>query len=153
MALEGNRLFVPISDLKDGHDGRRYDMAGRPGLYALDSSNGQVMWSAPAEDVCKGRNFCDTGISAAVTAIPGVVLAGHMDGVLRAYDWTTGEVIWKYDATAGVKTVSGATAHGGSFGAAGPVVRDGYVIVNSGYGLYFHMPGNVLLVFAAAPRR
>jgi polyvinyl alcohol dehydrogenase (cytochrome) len=152
MALEGNRLFVPISDLKDGHDGRRYDMAGRPGLYALDPANGQVTWSAPAEDICKGRNFCDPGISAAITAIPGVVLAGHMDGVLRAYDWTTGEVVWKYDATAGVKTVSGATAHGGSFGAAGPVVRDGYVIVNSGYGLYFHMPGNVLLVFAAPGR-
>jgi polyvinyl alcohol dehydrogenase (cytochrome) len=152
MALEGNRLFVPISDLKDGHDGRRYEMAGRPGLYALDPANGQVTWSAPAEDICKGRNFCDPGISAAITAIPGVVLAGHMDGVLRAYDWTTGEVVWKYDATAGVKTVSGATAHGGSFGAAGPVVRDGYVIVNSGYGLYFHMPGNVLLVFAAPGR-
>jgi polyvinyl alcohol dehydrogenase (cytochrome) len=152
MALEGHRLFVPISDLKDGHDGRHYDMAGRPGLYALDSSDGRIVWSTPAGDVCNGRNFCDPGISAAVTAIPGVVLAGHMDGVLRAYDSATGQVIWKYDASADVKTVSGSTAHGGSFGAAGPVVRDGYVVVNAGYGLYFHMPGNVLLVFAAPAR-
>jgi len=152
MAVEGNRLFVPISDLKDGHDGRHYDIAGRPGLYALDVSDGRIMWSTPAEDICKGRNFCDPGISAAVTAIQGVVLAGHMDGMLRAYDGATGQVIWKYDSTAGVRTVSGSTAHGGSFGAAGPVVRDGYVIVNSGYGLYFHMPGNVLLVFAAPGR-
>jgi hypothetical protein len=30
------------------------------------------------------------------------------------------------------------------------VARDGYLVVNSGYGLYFHMPGNVMLVFAAA---
>lgn len=147
MALEGQRLFVPISDLKDGHDGRRYDMDGRPGLYALDPSNGKVMWSAPAQDGCKDRKFCDPGISAAVTAIPGIVLAGHMDGVLRAYDSTSGQVVWKYDATAPVKTVSGTTAHGGSFGGPGPVVREGYLVVNSGYGLYFHMPGNVMLVF------
>ena len=32
---------------------------------------------------------------------------------------------------------------------AGPTVADGYLIVNSGYGLYFHEPGNALLVFAA----
>jgi polyvinyl alcohol dehydrogenase (cytochrome) len=153
MALEAQRLFVPISDLKDGHDGRRYDMPGKPGLYALDPADGRIVWSAPAQDACNGRNFCDPGISAAVTAIPGVVFAGHMDGVLRAYDSATGRIIWKYDATGGVKTVSGALAHGGSFGAAGPVVRDGYVVVNSGYGLYFHMPGNVLLVFAAPARQ
>jgi len=75
-----------------------------------------------------------------------------MDGVLRAYDSASGRVLWKYDATGGVKTVSGTTAHGGSYGGPGPVVRDGYVVVNSGYGLYFHMPGNVLLVFAAPGR-
>ncbi|MBS0416652.1 MAG: PQQ-binding-like beta-propeller repeat protein [Proteobacteria bacterium] len=152
MALEGQRLFVPISDLKDGHDGRRYDIAGKPGLYALDPADGRLLWSTPAQDVCNERRFCDPGISAAITATPGVVFAGHMDGVLRAYDAATGQVIWKYDATAGVKTVSGTTAHGGSFGGPGPVVRDGYVVVNSGYGLYFHMPGNVLLVFAAPGR-
>jgi polyvinyl alcohol dehydrogenase (cytochrome) len=30
---------------------------------------------------------------------------------------------------------------------AGPAVGEGYVVVNSGYGLYFHEPGNVLLAF------
>ncbi len=35
---------------------------------------------------CSGRKFCDIGISAPLTAIPGVVFAGHMDGMLRAYD-------------------------------------------------------------------
>jgi polyvinyl alcohol dehydrogenase (cytochrome) len=150
MALEGPRLFVPISDLKDGHDGRHYDMAGRPGLFALDSSNGRPVWSAPAPDACNGRKFCDPGISAAITAVPGIVFAGHMDGFLRAYDSATGQVIWRYDANADVRTVSGGTAHGGSFGGPGPVVRAGYLVVNSGYGMYFHMPGNVLLAFGPA---
>jgi polyvinyl alcohol dehydrogenase (cytochrome) len=148
MAGEGGELFVPIADLADGHDGRRYDSPPRPGLYALDAESGAARWSAPAADVCAGRKFCDPGIVAAVTAIPGVVFAGHMDGWLRAYDTQTGKLLWQYDATQPVRTVSGTSAHGGSFGGPGPVVRDGYLIATSGYGLYFHMPGNVLLVFA-----
>jgi polyvinyl alcohol dehydrogenase (cytochrome) len=149
MAMADQRLLVPISDIANGHDGRTYSMPPRPGLYALDPTNGNVLWSSAAADHCQGRPFCDPGISAPVTATPGVVFAGHMDGVLRAYDSATGKVIWAYDSTGEVRTVSGATAHGGSFGGAGVAVRDGYVVVNSGYGLYFHMPGNVLLVFAA----
>ncbi len=149
MALEGGTLFVPIADLADGHDGRSYDTPPRPGLYALDAQTGRTLWSSAAPDVCKGAKFCDPGISAPVTAIPGVVFAGHMDGMLRAYAADSGKVVWEYDSKAPVTTVSGATAHGGSFGGAGAAVRDGYLVINSGYGLYFHMPGNVLLAFAA----
>ncbi len=149
MTLAGDRLFVPISDMANGHDGRTYTSPPQPGLYALDPENGNLVWSAPAPDTCQGRPFCDPGISAPLTSIPGVVFAGHMDGVLRAYDADTGKVIWTYDANQSVPTVSGASAHGGSFGGAGVAIRDGYVVVNSGYGLYFHMPGNVMLVFAA----
>jgi len=32
-------------------------------------------------------------------------------------------------------------------GAAGPVFSDDMLFVNSGYGIYFHMPGAVLLGF------
>jgi polyvinyl alcohol dehydrogenase (cytochrome) len=135
--------------MRDGHDGRSYDSPPRPGLYALDPASGSPLWSAPATDSCRGRPFCDPGISAPVTAIAGVVFAGHMDGVLRAYDAASGKILWSYDSTREVRTISGAMAHGGSFGGAGVAVRAGYVVVNSGYGLYFHMPGNVLLVFAA----
>jgi polyvinyl alcohol dehydrogenase (cytochrome) len=149
MALDGERLLVPISDLADGHDGRSYTSAARPGLYALDAATGRSLWSTPAADTCNGRRFCDPGISAPVTAVPGVVFAGHMDGVLRAYDTTTGKMIWSYDSVRDLQTVSGAVAHGGSFGGAGVAIRDGYVAVCSGYGLYFHMPGNALLVFRA----
>ena len=31
----------------------------------------------------------------------------------------------------------------------GPAVAAGMLYVNSGYGLYFHMPGNVLLAFGS----
>jgi len=148
MAREGDRLIVPIVDLADGHDGRTYDSAPLPGLYALDAASGKQLWSVPAQQACGQRKFCDPGVLAAITAIPGVVFAGHLDGWLRAYDAATGKVLWQYDATQPVKTVSGTSARGGSFGGPGPVVRDGYLIATSGYGLYFHMPGNVMLVFA-----
>jgi len=151
MAAAGGRLFVPIADMKDGHDGRKYSLPAHPGLYALDAASGRVIWSHPAPEDCGGRPFCDPGISAVITAIPGVVFAGHLDGNLRAYDARTGRMLWHFDALRKFATVSGATAQGGSFDGPGPVVRDGYVVVNSGYGLYFHMPGNVLLVFASGP--
>lgn len=153
MASDRQRLYVPISDMKDEHDGRTFTEPSRAGLYALDPRTGEILWSAPADDVCRGREFCDQGISAAITAIPGAVLAGHMDGRLRAYDSTTGRVVWEIDTTREWPTVSGETARGGSFGGgAGPLVVNGRLYAVSGYGLYFHMPGNVLLVFAPRPR-
>jgi polyvinyl alcohol dehydrogenase (cytochrome) len=151
LAMEGKRIYAPVVDMKDGHDGRTYDSPPTPGIYALDASNGKFIWSAPADDVCNGRAFCDPGISAAVTAISGVVFAGHMDGRLRAYDGPSGKVLWEFDSTQAIKTVSGTTVHGGSFGGPGAAIRNGYLAVNSGYGMYFHMPGGVLLVFSAAP--
>ena len=149
MATDGVRLFVPISDMKDEHGGQVISEPSRAGLYALDPLNGKVLWSAPATDQCAGREMCDHGISAAITAIPNAVLAGHMDGHLRAYDSASGRILWDVDTTQEWKTVSGATARGGSFGGgAGPMVVGGKVFAVSGYGMYFHMPGNVLLVFA-----
>ena len=48
-------------------------------------------------------------------------------------------------------TLSGGRGYGGSMGgSAGAVLNDGMLFVNSGYGIYFHMPGNVLLAFGLA---
>jgi polyvinyl alcohol dehydrogenase (cytochrome) len=147
MALEGARLLVPISDMTDGRDGRPVDGPPRPGLYALDAVTGKVLWATPADNQCGAKPFCDPGISAAITATQGVAFAGHMDGRFRAYDTATGAVLFEKETHASFQTVSGAAASGGSFGGGGSAVRDGYVVVNSGYGMYFHMPGNVLLAF------
>jgi polyvinyl alcohol dehydrogenase (cytochrome) len=107
-----------------------------------------VLWYTPAEDRCEGREFCQPGLSAAASAIEGGVVAGAMDGVLRVYDKATGKVRWSYDSVRSFPTTDGGMAQGGSFGgAAGPVFSDGMMFVNSGYGIYFHMPGNVFLAF------
>jgi len=75
-------------------------------------------------------------------------MAGGMDGRLRAYNSDTGEVIWDYDALREYRGTSGELARGGSFGGAvGPVLKDDMMFINAGYGIYFHIPGNVLLAF------
>jgi polyvinyl alcohol dehydrogenase (cytochrome) len=148
MAAENTRIYAPISDMANDRGGSTATAPPRPGMSAVDAATGKILWSQAASDRCAGRQFCDPGISAAVTAIPGAVFAGHMDGWFRAYAASDGKVLFEYDSTQEIRTVSGAMARGGSFGGAGAAVRAGYVVVNSGYGLYFHMPGNVLLAFA-----
>lgn len=145
MALDGDVLYVPISDF-DG--GPRWPGTPLPGMYAVDIRNGDILWFTPAEDRCEGREFCQPGLSAAASAIDGGVVAGAMDGVLRAYDKATGKVLWSYDSARQYPSTDGGTGQGGSFGgAAGPVFSGGMMFVNSGYGIYFHMPGNVFLAF------
>jgi polyvinyl alcohol dehydrogenase (cytochrome) len=39
-------------------------------------------------------------------------------------------------------------AKGGSFNGAGPVIADGMVFTNSGFGFAGQVPGNVLLAFS-----
>ena len=58
-------------------------------------------------------------------------------------------MLWDFDTTQPAAAVNGLTAQGGGMsGGAGPAVADGHLVINSGYGLYFHEPGNALLVFA-----
>jgi polyvinyl alcohol dehydrogenase (cytochrome) len=45
-------------------------------------------------------------------------------------------------------TVNGKPANGGSIDAAGSAVVNGMLFVNSGYGEWGGMPGNVLLAFS-----
>jgi polyvinyl alcohol dehydrogenase (cytochrome) len=153
MAYDGTRLYVPISDMANSMDAsekaRNANAAApRPGLYALDPVNGNFLWESPADDVCHGRSACDPGILASISAIPGAVFAGHMDGRVRAYDARSGRVLWQYDTARELTALGGAAALGGSIGGGGPVVHDGMVYANSGYGLYFHMAGNALIAFS-----
>lgn len=149
MAADGSTAFVPLNDMADTYDARFYDPKLRgAGLHALDAATGKVKWFTRAPDACNGKRFCDPGISSAVTAIPGAVFAGHLDGMFRAYDSQTGKILWQYDTTKPVTAIDGRTTSGGSMSGPGAAVWKGKVIVNSGYGMYSHMPGNALLVFA-----
>jgi polyvinyl alcohol dehydrogenase (cytochrome) len=147
MAAEGRRIYVPINDMAYPEDVTRYKFKtpAKPGLYALDAETGKFLWSTPAPDTCAELEDCDAGISHAITAIPGAVIAGHMDGWLRIYSAESGEMLWELNTLQDFDTVSGEKAHGGSFSGGGASVANGMIYVNSGYGIYNHMAGNVLL--------
>lgn len=151
MAAEGTRIYVPIVDIADNSDGTRSTEQGNAGLHALDAMTGRILWSVPAPAKCGERRWCDSGISAAVTAIEGVVFAGHLDGWFRAYAGDTGRVLWEFDTSLPVAGTNGEIAHGGSISGPGAAVAEGHVIVTSGYGFSNHMPGNALLVFGVDP--
>jgi polyvinyl alcohol dehydrogenase (cytochrome) len=128
----------------------RFTGPRKPGLFALNALDGEILWFAPAPDVCPeaDKPACDQGYSAAATAIDGVVFAGAFDGHLRAYDASSGELLWDFNTHGEFPSVSGEIAKGGSIESDGPVVYRGHVLVNSGYLFGDRMPGNALLVFA-----
>ena len=148
MASDARYAYAPNSDrdavIVDVNPGRELS----PGLYALDLMTGEVAWSAALpEDACRGKPGCFANNSAAVTAIDGVVFAGGLDGVIRAHSTMDGAVIWQFDTTRPVETVGGVPGNGGAIDGPGPVVAGGMLLVNSGYGMFGQMPGNLLLAF------
>ena len=147
MAADGGTLFVPNADTYFFGEPRGVP---RPGLWSLDAATGEENWFTPAPNVCPEdlKPACDPGLSAAITAIPGIVFAGGFDGMLRAYDAKSGKVVWEINALTEFETVNGEIAKGGSFESDGPVVAYGKLFVNSGYLYGGRMAGNVLLVFA-----
>ena len=147
MAADSDTLYAPNADTNfiNKWQGER-----TPGLYALNAENGDQIWFTPAPDVCaeEDKPECDPGLSASITAIPGVVFAGAFDGHLRAYDSLTGAIIWDFNTAREFETLSGDVARGGSIEADGPVIAHGHVLVNSGYLFGGRMGGNVLLAFS-----
>jgi polyvinyl alcohol dehydrogenase (cytochrome) len=117
------------------------------GLFALRLASGEKVWSAKPTS-CGDRKQCSPAQSAAVTAIKGAAFSGSVDGHLRAYSTSTGEVIWDVDTAREYDTLNGQKAQGGSLDVAGPVISHGVLYVNSGYGQWGGMPGNVLLAFS-----
>jgi polyvinyl alcohol dehydrogenase (cytochrome) len=156
-ASDGEKVFVAISDIGiGGRPDPTLPQGVRPvldpnkggGLHALDLKTGKIIWSAKPSPCAADRTDCSPAQSAAVTAIPDVVFSGSVDGHLRAYSTATGAVIWDMDTAREFATVNGKPARGGSLDAAGPAVVNGMLFVNSGYGQWGGMPGNVLLAFS-----
>jgi polyvinyl alcohol dehydrogenase (cytochrome) len=114
------------------------------GLVALNVATGAKKWLASFNG--SGPH---AGSPGAVTAIPGVVFSGGLDGLLRAIGMGDGRILWEYDTKREVQTINGVKAKGGSLGAPGPVVANGILYVESGFvGVVSGEPGNLLLAFS-----
>jgi polyvinyl alcohol dehydrogenase (cytochrome) len=156
-AADGENMYIAVSDLEfsgmtpdsSSPQGFRVDLAPDKGggLFALRLATGAQAWSTKPV-LCGDRKRCSPAQSAAVTALPGVVFSGSVDGHLRAYSSTDGKVVWDVDTVREYQTVNGLKANGGSLDGPGPVIAGGMLYVNSGYGQWGGMPGNVLLAFS-----
>ena len=121
------------------------------GHLALDLKTGEEVWYAPLVPP-QGREN-QRGVVGAVTLIPGVLLSGARDGMIRAASSRTGQLLWEFDSAKEFTTVNGVQARGGSAASGGPVVANGMVFIGSGYpGFQGGQPGNILLAFAPAVR-
>ena len=118
---------------------------------ALKLDTGEEVWRTPHPG-CGEVPGCSPAQSAAVTAIPGVVFSGGLDGRIRAYSSEDGRILWDVDTKGEVRTVNGVAAHGGSIDGAGPVVVGGMLYVSSGSGVFGGAPGNVLLAYSVDGR-
>ena len=150
MSVDGRHVYAATSDVVTIRTAtsRSLDPRSGGGLTALRVTDGSIVWRAEPVP-CGDRSPCSPAQSAAVTSMPGVVFAGSLDGHLRAYDTSTGRVIWDVDTARPFTTVNGVKASGGAIDGPGVVVANGLVLVTSGYTRYGGMPGNVLLVFGA----
>jgi polyvinyl alcohol dehydrogenase (cytochrome) len=149
MATDGKLVYAANADIA----------GGKPGIHALDPATGQTVWFTPAPKVrCAWREqgvsngtVCVNSNSQAPSMIPGALIAGTIDGHLRAYDPKSGEIFWDIDAAAAkYNTVNGYTDQpGGAFDAGGPIIANGMLVVLSGYnGMLGGTPNNVILAFS-----
>lgn len=140
-AADSGLAFFPVSDW----DGDHPNAGG--GLFALRIADGSRAWYIPpVVPACAKQFGCSAAQMAPVTSIPGVVFSGSEDGHLRAYDASTGKLLWDFDSLRKFAAVNGAPAQGGSMNGAGAAVAGGMVYVSAGY--TNGVAGNVLLAFS-----
>lgn len=148
MAVEGTTVVATVMDHdKSPRDGAYWGI-DELGLYAMDAFTGEPRWLAPSARDCIAPVPC-RGYSAAPTATSGMIFAGAKDGWVRVFSSETGELIWQTNTAQTFQAVNGDTAQGGDIDKGSPIVVDGMMIVNSGYGSGNSAvnPGNALLVF------
>ena len=146
-AADQDHVYVANSDVRFGGY-KTLDSSAGGGLFALDLATGKIsMQVLPVP--CGDRSQCSPALSAAVTAIPGVVFSGGVSGYLRAYATEDARLLWEVDTAREYTPVNGGSVRGGAMDGPGPIIVDGMLYVNSGYAQWGGLPGNVLLAFEA----
>jgi len=149
-AADQANVYVALSDIAriaiPNSQATEPDPKTGGGMFALRLTDGQRVWyKAPPS--CRDRKRCSPAQSAAVSAIPGVVFSGSVDGHLRGYSTSNGNIVWDFDTVRDYETINGVPAKGGSMNVGGPAIGGGAIFVNSGY-VQNGIPGNVLLAFS-----
>jgi polyvinyl alcohol dehydrogenase (cytochrome) len=118
------------------------------GLVAVDLTTGVEKWFRQLKPTPGMEKH--PGIIAAPSMTSGVIFAGGMDGMVRAFAPFDGNVLWEFDTAREFQTANEVKAKGGSIGLGGPIVAGGMVFVGSGHvGFQGGAPGNLLLAFSS----
>jgi polyvinyl alcohol dehydrogenase (cytochrome) len=125
-------------------------MPSSPGVVAVDLKTGKLIWryDNPALPCGETDETCMRANSAALTAIPGAVFTGSMDGMIRALSTDTGRTLWEFNTAREFDAINGIKARGGSIEGPGPVVADGKLYVLSGYTTNTGKAGNAVFAFS-----
>src|SRR6204780_4936651 len=116
IGADAKYVFVPNSDIGQifneigvaagAPPSTEYKIPGKPGLSALDPFSGKIVWDTPApiapchyagdrsKDYTKGA--CVRAQSAAPAVMPGLGFSGTLAGGLRAYDASSGKIVWEF---------------------------------------------------------
>jgi polyvinyl alcohol dehydrogenase (cytochrome) len=108
-------------------------------VAAVNLADGSRKWTTPPITGARG-------ISAAMTAIPGVIFSHASDGTLRALSTSDGKVLFEFATAKEFQTVNEVPARGGAFGQSGSTIVGGMLFVGSGYNGQ-GSGGNVVLAF------
>jgi polyvinyl alcohol dehydrogenase (cytochrome) len=172
MASDGERVFAPVSD----PDWKLPGYTPRPGVYALRTTDGSMLWEHPVTRGCvfDPADAPAAGLaeirqsgaaprdpwpdcpyfyahSAAAVLANGIVYAGALDGKLRALSADDGRELRVFETARAFAGSNGIEGHGGSIDVGSALIRGDRLFVVSGYSMFGQMPGNVLLAYALSP--
>jgi polyvinyl alcohol dehydrogenase (cytochrome) len=161
LAVDATRVFTPINrPYGRAPVGTEESRLQKPGMNAVSIDSGEVLWSYVPTPDCSGERQkrvrgCSNniGFSGAPTVVDGAVVAGSLDGFVRAFDAKSGALLFQFDTTETFEGINGESGSGGAIDNATIVAANGYLFVGSGYGLFGQTPGNVLLAFRPKPGR
>jgi polyvinyl alcohol dehydrogenase (cytochrome) len=145
-ATDGKNVYVAVSDIRF-KGSKVLDREHGGGMFALRLDSGERVWQKPHPG-CTEPRPCSPAQSAAVSMSPGIVFSGGVDGHLRGYAAATGAIVWDFDTARQFETVNGVPGRGGAMDVAGPAIAGSMLFVDSGYGAWGGLAGNVLLAFS-----
>ncbi len=155
IAYDRGTIFAAITSPGRPLPGQPVPPEIKPGVYALDGKTGAIKWAFHNKGDCPpppqpGRySACERGLgmSTATTVIDGAVIQGSLDGWLHVIDARDGREMWKFNTAQTFETLNGVPGKGGAIDAASVTAAGGLLLVNSGYGMFGQIPGNLFLAF------
>ena len=131
MATDVKNVYAANADNIYAIDPGNSTQKTSPGLYAVNISNGKIAWNSATPECPQNKN-CIRANSAAPLALPDLVLAGTLEGYIRACDSKNGTILWEFDTIKDYETTNGITGKGCSIDGLSPVVSDNMLFVHSG---------------------